>query len=196
MSLFESKMGLPSKICDFEMGKQTEQVVPPTLMNIGSSTNYSHICQCYSIHMHWVYAVLKQTFWRHGNMLRNIRHCHLSCFRNLHLSSTSASTAYAKNHCTCFLGEIQLKKRSHNVCFHFCTHMTTVCCAALKAALLACWHLVWCFNRNKGRKGTSKCGCPFNFLVVLVAGWLPVKLWVLQMTKGESERERIRQGPG
>lgn len=51
----ESKKGLAHKICAFEKKqkrKTTEQVVPPTLINIGSNANYSNIHRCYSIHVH------------------------------------------------------------------------------------------------------------------------------------------------
>lgn len=146
--------------------KKKKKQNPPTLINTVSSANYSNIHRCYSIHMHWVSAAWKQMFWRDGSMTRTVRHGHFSCFRSLHLSSTSAFNADANSPYRAF-GEKYRKKEPQNICFHICTLMTTVCSAALNAAVGACGHLVWSFDRNKGRKGTSECGCPFDFLAVL-----------------------------
>lgn len=86
-------------------------------MNTDSSPNYSSIYLCYSIRVYWMYAAWLQMFWRDGKMTRNSGRSHLSCFRTLHLSSTSASTANA-NSLYVLLGR-NTEKISHNRGFFF-----------------------------------------------------------------------------
>lgn len=61
-----------SVICEMWKTKKQNELPPSPLITTGSSTNYSHIHRCYSIHMYWMYVVQKKIFWRGGNMLRNI----------------------------------------------------------------------------------------------------------------------------
>lgn len=178
-------------------------------MNTDSSPNYSSIYLCYSIRVYWMYAAWLQMFWRDGKMTRNSGRSHLSCFRTLHLSSTSASTANA-NSLYVLLGR-NTEKISHNrgfFFFHFCTRMTTQAFVPpWNAAVLACSEYIWfgVMTGTRARKALQSvdvCSISWRFCrkpwkikknVSWLTPWRALSVPIDQ--RGIWKRQR-RQGPG
>ena len=141
--------------------------------------------------MHWVYAAWKQTFWRDRNIQRIIRHCRRPRFISI------SWAPLPPNSLNMLFGE-KYRKRSHKVSIS--AHLwQTVCRAALNAAVFGMLTsgLEFLTGTRAGKALQSVdvpsiswrfCRKPWK-IKKTATGWLPLKLWVRQLTKGESERE-------